>query len=259
MATRSKAGRPLMATLLFSIGTLMASTTFATSGGGGGGTPRENSFSPSGGGGCSGRQGVGVSAKALAAWKKAGGCAGTGKSYEKWFEGVRKDMDSRQEKLTSSASWAGWGASFWNLPVWGASGANTVGKVSQFGLSFVPGVGKLTSIGLDAARGAAEGYGKGVDKGLSQGEAMSAGAKTGFASGLFSAFTQKLGFAKDAGKALKARQAAVTTAKIARTNKNLGVAAVGTTVQEGIKDVVGSVQANNIVNNSAPQPRTKQD
>ena len=34
--------------------------------------------------------------------------------------------------------------------------ANAAGKISQFGLNFVPGVGKLTNIGLDAARGAAE-------------------------------------------------------------------------------------------------------
>jgi hypothetical protein len=253
---RYKQGCCLLIAAMF-LGSLMVNDSFAHSGGGGGGgTPRENSFSPAGGGGGGGGgggEGFGASSKAVAAWEAAGGRKGTGMSFQDWFRKQRIDWEARQDKLTSDASWAGWGASAWNLPVWGGEAANAAGKISQFGLNFVPGVGKLTNIGLDAARGAAEGYGQAVDKGLSQADAAKTGATTGTAAGLFSAFTQKFGFAKDAGKAIKASQAARTATKIARTNKELGKALVGTTVQEGVKEVVGSAHTESVVNNSAPQ------
>ena len=228
-------------------------------GGGGGGPAQPNPYNPTGGGGGGGGEGFGASSKAINAWEAAGGRKGTGMSFQEWFRKQRIDWEARQDELTSDQTWAGWGASAWNLPVWGGIVADTAGKISQFGLNFVPGVGKLTSIGLDAARGAADGYGKAVDKGLSQSEAASAAGKTGIASGLFSAFTQKFGFAKDAGKAIKASQAARTAAKITSSNKKLGTALVGTTVQEGVKEVVGNVHNANVVNNTSPQAQLTKD
>ena len=248
--------------IVFGLGWLGTNAAFASPGGhGGGGTPQANSFTPPGGSsdGGGGGVGFGASSKAVAAWEAAGGRTGTGMPFQKWFSKQRIDWEARQDELTSDQKWAGWGASLWNLAVWGGVAADTVGKISQFGLNFVPGVGKLTNIGLDAARGAAEGYGKAVDKGLSQSEAASAGGKTGIASGLFSSFTQKFGFAKDAGKAIKASQAARTAGKIVSTNKALGKALTGTTVQEGIKEVIGSVHSTNVVNNTAPQAQLTQD
>ena len=271
MLERHEKPRHLLATMTFAFGLTVlgcaaTSDSLACDGGGGGGGGDGgdyglNSSTPPGGAGGrgGGGEGFGASSKAVAAWEAAGGRKGTGMSFQEWFSKQRTDWEARQDKLTSDQKWAGWGASAWNLPVWGATVADTAGKISQFGLNFVPGVGKLTNIGLDAARGAADGYGKAVDKGLSQSDAVYAGGKTGIASGLFSSFTQKFGFAKDAGKAIKASQAARTAGKIASTNKALGKALTGTAVQEGIKEGIGNVHSTNVVNNTAPQAQLTQD
>jgi len=212
-----------------------------------------------GGGGGGGGEGYGASPKALAAWEAAGGRKGTGMSFQDWFKKSRVDWDAKQTDLTWDASKAGWSASFWNILYGTTKVADTAGQVSQFGLNFVPGVGKIANIGLDTARGAVDGYGKAIDKGMSQSEAAQTGGTTGAASGLFSAFTSKLGFAKDAGKAVTAVQGAKTAAQIAKTNKALKVAGIGTTVQEGVKTVVGDMHSTSVVNNSSPQPQASKE
>ncbi len=250
--------------LIVVLGSLLSLPVWAHSSGGGSsssgnsssssGTP--NNFNDNQGGGGAG---FGASPKAVAAWEAAGGRRGTGMSFQDWFKKMRTEMATKQDDLDWDADTAGWSASAWNIPYYGAKAADLAGKISQFGLNFVPGVGTLTNIGLDTARGAADGYSQAVDKGLSQSEAAKAGGTTGVASGFFSAFANKFGFAKDAGKAIQASQAARTAAQIARTNKKLGTALGGTAVQEGLKNVIGDQHTSNVVNNWSPQAQVTGD
>lgn len=237
---------------------VMSSAQASPGGHGGGGSSRSSSSPPApqppaGGGG----EGFGASPKALSGWEAAGGRAGTGLSFQDWFRKQRADFDARQDALTWEAKKAGWGASAWTIPYVGAQAANYAGKAAQFGLNFVPGVGKAANLGLDAARGAADGYSTGVDQGLSQSQAARAGAKTGVASGLMSALFNRFG--ANAGQAISKVQKARTATQIARTNKALTPALVGTGTQEGIKEFIGSQHANSVVNNSAPQAQLTQD
>lgn len=232
---------------------LMPTAALATGGGGGGGGD-QFPFGPTTPDPFAGQGvGFGASPNAVAAWYAAGGKQGTGLSFQNWFKKAQIELETKQGQLEWDSKKAGWAASFWNVLFGTAKVADTAGQVSQFGLNFVPGLGKVVNVGLDAARGAGEGYAGAVDKGMSQSEALKTGAVTGTAMGLLTSFANKFGFAKDAGKAVEAVQAAKTAAQITRTNQKLGVALVGTTVQEGIKTAIGSSHVTSVVNNSSPQ------
>lgn len=216
---------------------------------------------PTGGGG----EGFGASPKAVAAWEAAGGRKGTGMSFQDWYKKVQIDFETRQGQLTWEATKAGWQASAWSIPYWSAEFANAAGKISQFGLNFVP-VGKavkvaveIGKIGLDGVRGAAEGYASAKDKGMSDAEAEEVAAKTGAAAGILSSFTSMFGFAKDTGKAIAQTRAATTAAQIARTNRNLKTAILTTTTEEAISEVVGNAHTNSVVTNSSPMAQVAKD
>lgn len=213
--------------------------------------------SPSGGGGGGGGEGFGASPKAVAAWEAAGGRKGTGMSFQDWFKKQRIEWDKQQHALTWDAKKAGWGASAWSIPFWGAQAANAAGKTTQTMLSFVPGMGWV-SVSLDTARGAAEGYGEAIDKGLSQADAAKVGTKTGIAQGLTSAVFNKIGAGNKLNydKAVKSVQTARTAKQMVRANKNLKKAILGTIADETVQEVVGNQHVSQTVKDSSPAAQT---
>ncbi len=206
-----------------------------------------------------GGEGFGASPKAIEAWEAAGGRKGTGQSFQKWFSKTRRDWEAKQDKLTWQAKKAGWKASAWSLPYWGAQGANLAGKATQFGLNFVPGMGWV-NVSLDTARGAAEGYGEALDKGLSQAEASKVAVKSGVSQGLMSAAFNKFGAGNrlNYDKAVRSVQAAKTARKIVRSNKALKKAIVGTLFDEAVKGEIAQRHTSNTVRNSSPQANLQQ-
>jgi hypothetical protein len=196
----------------------------------------------------------GFSPKAVDAYKAAGGKAGTGLTLEEWLEAHRQNWEKRQEGLTSDAYWTSWSSSGWNAAYWGAQGANVAGKASQFILNFVPGVGKVVNVGLDTARGAAEGYAEGREKGLSHTESAKVGGKTGVGSGLMSYGFSKFGFGRNTPKQIKKVVNAKTAKQITAGKKALKGALAGTTVDEAVKEGVGSQHAQSLANDAA-QPQ----
>lgn len=233
-------------------------SAMASSGGHGGGGGGSSWAQPAAGPEPAGGEGFGASGIAVSAWEAAGGKKGTGKSFQEWFKTMRVDWESKQVQLEWDAKTAGWGSSAWNGVFVTTEATNVAGKFVQFGLNFVPGIGKVVNIGLDTARGAAEGYAEALDSGLSQSDAAKTGGVTGVGSGLMSAFFSKLGFGKDSGKALKASTMAKTAEQIVKTNNALGKAIAATTVDEGVKAVVGSSYTTSVVFNSSPMAQTVQ-
>lgn len=229
---------------------------YGDGGGGGGGGADWGSPAASGTDGAAPEEDdtAGFSPKAIEAYNAAGGKAGTGLTLGQWLETHRTNWEKQQQGLTSDAYWSSWSASGWNAAFWGAQGANTAGKASQFILNFVPGVGRVWNVGLDAARGAAEGYAEGREKGLSHTESAKIGGKTGTASGLMSYGFSKFGFGRNTTKQIKKVMNAKTAKQIARGKSALKSAFAGTTADETVKGVVGSQHAQSLAN-SAPQPQ----
>lgn len=180
-------------------------------------------------------------------------------------EQYRRVLEYRQQNNFEATASANRTSTAWEYATTGAEAANTIGKVTQQTLAFIPGPGATAAGALDIARGTAEGAAQAYADGKSAGEVFVSGTVGGVSNFISGKVTDKLGnmggdMVKKGNQIMDSVVTGATTQTIEKTVKagtNIVVGTGTTAVAEYMDNTIADSIQTKVNDALAPPPAKK--